>query len=110
MARMFGPQRARYIKPRHCQAGSTCTPSVECSGSGPRRAATTLLVIVTSALASPAINHHHRVLRHQLLRADVQMRVSERADIDDVGFTNLDQEIRHHLVKFIVADFYAVRV
>src|SRR5450759_1148851 len=56
------------------------------------------------------VNDHHGVFGHQFLRADVEMRVTERIDADDVRLANLHQEGRHHLVELVMADLDAVRV
>src|SRR6185437_15538103 len=55
-------------------------------------------------------NHHDRVIGQNFLRANVDMGVGQGRDADDVLFAGFLEEIGDELVKFIMADFDAVRV
>ena len=48
----------------------------------------------------PLINHHHGVVGQYLLRADVDVRVGDRGEADDVGFADLFEEIGDEFVEF----------
>ena len=57
---------------------------------------------------SPAIDHQHRVVRHQLLRAHINAGIIQRRDAHDVCLTHLLEKIRHELIKPVMTDFNAI--
>ena len=58
---------------------------------------------------SAFVNNHDAEVGHQFLRADVQMRVGERVDADDVFLSDLGEEFADDLVEVIVSQLHAVR-
>jgi hypothetical protein len=61
-------------------------------------------------IRSPSINHHHTEIGQKFLGADIHVGVGQRGDADNIGFSDLPQEICQHLVKFIVTDLNALGV
>jgi hypothetical protein len=51
------------------------------------------------ATVSAPVQHHHRVVSHQFLRADIQMRVGHGGDTDDVGFPDPLEKTGDDLVE-----------
>lgn len=63
-----------------------------------------------AARGSAFENDQHRVIRQDFLRTDVDVRVGQRRDADDIGFADLLEVVRDEFVEFIVTDFDAVRM
>src|ERR1017187_358741 len=59
---------------------------------------------------STPVNNQHCVLGHQLLRANVEVRVRQWTDTVDVVFADLFEEMRQHFVELVVTDLDAIRM
>src|SRR5436190_19592373 len=62
------------------------------------------------AVHLPFVNYHDRVFGHYFLGANVDMRVGERGDADDVGFASFLKEICHEFIELVVSDLDAIGV